>query len=610
MSNSIEICQSESVDLAVPSGQCMVVLNGRLCDFLVVKKVVRACYPEFGWAQLAYNPAVSQTSGSLDIQNIEDYVPMGTKVQIYSHYSGEAESLSPKKFLLFSGYIEGVNTTLAKKSFRVIFKARDISCKFERTIVSGKRIENGEREVYLEHEEVVFNQDCQPNRSKQMFTNGGYDYHIFSYDNATAGQFSAGDAIHYLLCEYTAHGLISMPSVEYLAIITNSLPVFDINVNGLSLVAALNKTCKSVGLEFMFVPNQSESLPDMGILFYRVGQRRTVELNRQYIGEALSISRTNVRNYSSVKKYWPVTNRYTGIGELKQFEATFELVKAWDSANEGFERDCYSTTDAGFELVENVYRKWCLNEAGDYTDEPYNCGEVFDFQKIFGTSNYICKRRKFLDCLSADTSGKSIGTYLEISYDSGATWQPFSGSYKLYTDECGIWISNNVFDDAFWDAAVANGLRFRITAAVNSDEHLSLSICDGPANSCAEVVDCFVTLPSKCYYSKVSNKSVLYLNTSVELGSPLEIDDSLKLHNYLRCYANSDDNLIEKITVTTLLLNCNYEPGDKVITSPDSCDVLGVSKDRRSLFWIDRVEIDYEKQTTKLNILRQRKYSL
>ena len=63
----------------------------------------------------------------------------------------------------------------------------------------------------------------------------------------------------------------------------------------------------------------------------------------------------------------------------------------------------------------------------------------------------------------------------------------------------------------------------------------------------------------------------------------------------------------EEIVVSTPIVAMHYYVGDKVICSPDSRDILGVKSDNRSIFWIERAEMDIEKQCTRLRILRRRR---
>ena len=47
-------------------------------------------------------------------------------------------------------------------------------------------------------------------------------------------------------------------------------------------------------------------------------------------------------------------------------------------------------------------------------------------------------------------------------------------------------------------------------------------------------------------------------------------------------------------------------PGDRVTSSPDSRDLLGGRRDNRSLVWIERVQVDFRQQCTRLKLVRQR----
>lgn len=610
MSNSIDFHQIEYNRTAIPAGAPIVSINGRISELLNTVKIVRAAYPEFGWAELIYEPALARSGEYIEPQDAENLIPFGSKVTICQLYSGCGSNSVPMQYSLFTGFVEKIDTFFTDKRVRLKFTVRDISAKFEKVIVTGQRINDSGRDVYLNGMPLVFNADGRNNRSVQQITYKGRSYHIFGISQNLSLPFSYSDAIYYLLCEYISCDILDMPTVEYLATLIDSIRVYDIDVDGQNLVKAIYKLCQPMGVNYCFVPNQDESGPDSCIVFYKPGRRRIVELNRQYCGETFDISRTNIHTFDSARSSWPVTKRYIGSGEFKVFEATFDLIKAWDPASEGGGVESYSTEAEDFNLVENVYRKWCLNEAGDYCLSPYNQGSAFDFSAIFQTDNYVHRRRKFLDCITSDIQGNSLETYVQVSYDSGSTWHLFEGSYDVLSDQCGIWISDKFFDEDYWAAAQTDQLRLRITASVRSDTRLTYAIADGPVNSSAEVADNILSLPAAYNYKYISPESIFYNVVSDEIDASGSVNDIEILAGHVRQQANTDRNIIEEITVTTPMVCTNFEPGDRVTTGPDSADILGIRKDARSLFWIERVEIDYDKQITKLKILRQRKYPL
>ncbi len=155
-------------------------------------------------------------------------------------------------------------------------------------------------------------------------------------------------------------------------------------------------------------------------------------------------------------------------------------------------------------------------------------------------------------------------------------------------------------------AVGAGTLKFRITASVASDERLTVAVADGPVNSAAEVIDIMLDLSGRFEFGKVSGKSIFSNSASSDIGVPDEVDDSEALHGYIRNLCETHEAIIETIDVETPVAGLYYNCGDGVTCSPDSRDVLGVRRDSRSLFWIERVAMDFQKQQTKLRILRRR----
>ena len=606
MSNSIDFSQVDQIGTIFPAGRPMVFINDQVCGFLVVEKIIRASYPEFGWAEIVYNSVGIESDQMIAPEAIEDIVPMGSKVSICQHYNDGMGVTNLRRHVLFSGYIEEIKTDITEDGCEIRLKARDLSAKLERLKVCGRRIYSNGDAVFIGDDKTVFNDEEEGNRSLEMIKCCGRTFYIFGGDASHSCRFSCSDAIQYLLCEHIMHGLVELPGLPQIENVFGDTILSDIDVGGMKVVAAINKCCQQVGVKFKFLPRQSEVGPDITIVFYRPGYGRCVEVNRQYDGDMFSVSRTNVHKLNSKRQSWPITQRYIGFGSVKEYEATFELVRAWDPAGEVYGQSKYSFTSNKFEELKDVYRKWCLNEGSDYSDLPFNAGDAFDLSNVFGTENYVTRRRRFLDCITSDVEGNSFGEYLEISYDSGFTWQEFAGSFDVLTDECGIWVSDEALDNELWAAEQAGGLRFRVTAVIEGDERLSHSVADGPVNSSVEVEDNFVSLPGEYCFRKVTGQSILQKSDSISTGIPNEADDTEKLAAHLIRMANITSNIAEQLEVTTPMVNCNFEPGDRVTSSPESRDILGVRRDGRSLFWIERVEMDFAKQCTKLEIVRQR----
>lgn len=608
MSNTIDYFQSEQKQLSLPAGSVSILVEGKLCPDLEVIEIVRSGWSEFGWAKLAYNPAAHTGA---DVKAAEDVVheyATGKTVCIRQYYN--ADLFGPTVFALpiFRGQIESSETqrTVGGEKFEII--ARDFSVNLKRLSVYGQRLakEDGSS-IFLAGLDTIFNPDGKGNANQTAIDLDGKSYTVF-YDESIQGRlWTYAEVIDYLLCEYVLEGQLKTPSFSRLQALTENQIVRDLDITGLNLVEALHRCCERIGLKFKFVPRLTDNGPGQAIVFYRTGSGRVVELNCQPAGQQLSISKTNIAQIHSRKKFCPVTHKYIAQGDFKIYEATFELVKTWDPGLEQNNYDSFSpSTNPSFCQVKDVYRKWCLNEGGQYSGPPYNQGNTFDFSQIFQSSNFVHRRRRFWPSLTTDVQGHSLGYFLQVSYNSGQSWWQYLHAFNILLDECGVWLSSDQLDMDTWTAALQGSLRFRITASVVSDERLTAVAVNGPINSTAPVVEHVITLPRQFKYRKVSDQSILTEPSSQAFGTPDEVDDSAALYEFVRRTAATSSEVIETYDIQTPSLMFDYRLGDIVSTSPESRDLLACRSDNRSISRILRVQMDFLKQCTNLKIVRQR----
>ena len=135
---------------------------------------------------------------------------------------------------------------------------------------------------------------------------------------------------------------------------------------------------------------------------------------------------------------------------------------------------------------------------------------------------------------------------------------------------------------------------------------MSCAVANGPVNSCVPVVEHIITLGRQFKYRKVSGQSVFAGSADQSLGEPDEVDDSTALYEFVRKKAEMSSEIVETVDVQTPYLAFDYQPGDRVSTSPESRDLLGVKGDSRSTSWIELVRMDFKKQCTNLRIVRKR----
>jgi len=608
MSNRIDFYQAQQTKLAIPAGRAEVLIDGQLCPYLEVFKITRSPWPDFSSARLVYNPALNPDESIVSAEEIEAIIQAGKSICIKQIYNGTVPDASAFGLIIFAGHIETIETKIDGNGESVEIIATDASETLKRITVYGQRVVNSDdSNLFLTGLETLFNSDGQANACNNSAQINGKSYTVFGQNASQAKFWTYAEVIQYLLCEYLPGQRLKIPDIEQLKSFTDNQVVYDLDVTGDNVLEALHKCCTMMGIEFKFIPRQDSIGPSQAIVFYRPGKTRNVELNCQSKGENLTISKTAVAELDNKRDFWPVTNKYIGQGDFKIFEATFNLVKAWDPADESTDSSKFSpSTNPDFYQVKNVYRKWTLNEAGDYTGSPYNQGDAFNFSKIFDTKNYAKSRRRFYPTLTMDKMDKSLGYFLEVSLNNGVDWSQYSDAFNNLLDECGIWLSSDQFDTDVWTAALNDTLEFRITASVISDERLSYSIADGPVNSVAQIIEQIITSSGRFKYKKVTSESI-FANSSLDsIGTIDEIDDSLALAGFIRQTASDSSNHFETIDIKTPCIAFDFDIGDRIATGPDSRDMLGAKNDNRSLYWIDEVQIDFANQQTELKIKRKR----
>jgi hypothetical protein len=601
MSNIIDVFQPEYRPLALPAATVAVFIAGLRCEDLEPVEIVRGLGPEFGWARLE--------ARGIDPEQIEDRFAAGLEVRLCQLYNSAPPGVALASVPLFVGQIETVETSIDADGASIAVVAKDASAALQRVTVYGQRVGQDEGSTsLLPGLATLFNPLGGGNAAVTPATLDGKTRTVFATGAGEAKMWTCAEAIHYLLCEYVPRDLIYRPSVESLLALTESRPVRDLDLTGLDLLEALHRCSEAAGMEFQFLPRLAETGPGQALAFSRRGGGRAVELNCQPPGETLSVARTNIAALHSQRSFHPLTHRYIGQGDFKVYEATFELRPAWDSALQDIDYGKFSaSTNPEFYKVKDVFRKWCLNEAGDYTGAPYHQGPPFDFSRLFEHGAYVPHRRRFWPALSTNAQGEPLGYLLHATFDYGLHWWEYRYAFNNLLDECGIWLSSDQLDMDTWIAALKGFLRFRITASVVSDERLTCVVADGPVGATTPVVDHVITLPRQFKYRKVSPQSLLAASSSAGPGRPDEADDSAALHQYVRQRALAAPAVAETLDVQTPSLLLHFQPGDRVTSSPESRDLLSCRRDNRSFTRIDRIHLDFRQQCTNLHLVRQRK---
>ena len=306
MSNRVDFFQGECKDLAISAARCEVFVEGGAYPFLEVVEIVQEGWPKFGRALLRYNPAAYEGSKSDSIKQMERIAAMGKRVEICRLYNAGIGEVKIEPLWVFVGQVEHIGTRLGPKEQILEITVKDFSARLDRVTIGGRReATTGGESTFNYGLEAVFNADGEPNASIEQVQHNGKSYTAFAAEGQEAKCWSVAEVLEYLLSEYVVYGLLQVPPAAYLKAFTGQKTADELNVEGKSVLDVVGGCCEQDGIEFYFAPVQSQTGPREKIEFYRPGEGREVELNLQYAGEKLSISRTNVCELESQKQNEP-----------------------------------------------------------------------------------------------------------------------------------------------------------------------------------------------------------------------------------------------------------------------------------------------------------------
>ena len=517
------------------ASQVAVEVDGKPAPWLGAVEISRALGPKLNRARFRVIGGQSGYEGRFE--ELAQAGRAGQRITAKLICSRDTASGNQLRWPLFTGVIVDGQASLSGEGEGVEVQACDSITYGSGAAVAGIRaLGHDGAAVYIKGAEAVFNPDGCGNASAELAKISGSDYRIFQANEAAAVDWSCAAAIRYVANEHLGDGAISDNAFCSLVQMTIGQVVRDVDVSGLEPLAALERLCERAGLYYYVgyeIGAEGEAIETLQ--FCRRGAGRRVSLRHQRAGESLDMRKTNVATCYLKSENVSETVKAIGRGDIKRFEGTFELVKAWDPALEQDNYELYSpSTNENFYSVRDVFRKYALNEAGDYTGSPYNRGECYDFSGVFGTSDYSCRRRRFRPCLSTSGSNESLGYYVELSYNDGAQWWPYSGAFNILLGECGVYVNCNQFDLDMWNAIRKNALRFRVTACVDADEPLTAELSNGPIKASRRVRTVVFDLGRQFRYRQISTQSIFCNASGDQIGEPEEVDDGASLRGALR----------------------------------------------------------------------------
>ena len=548
--------------LSMAASPVVVELDGRAAPWLSLVEVKRRCGPKLNQA-LFRVVGFSQTPAGR-FEDLAERAYPGQSVVAWLVYQTNGASGHQAKWPLFAGVIRAGQASMSGEAEGVEVSACDALAYGANEAIAGIRaLGPGAQPVWLGSSSAVFNEDGRANCSVESVSVSGRTYQVFALNEADATRWTYAAALRYLAGEYLGQAGYEAVMWSGVEALTAGQTLDDVDVSGLDIFAALERLCQQASLAFGLAHVPVGGEVRQVLHFFRAGMGRQVHLRHQGAGEALDLRKTNVVRCEAAASQPGETLQVTGWGDLKRFEGTFALTGGWAPALEANDYDLYSPiTNEDFLTVRDVFRKWVLNEEGDYSGPPYEQGPAYDLSGVFGTSEYSERRRRFWPCLSRDAAGQSLGYFLEVSYDSGTNWQVYPGAFDVLLDECGVSLTATQLDITMWNAIKKGALRFRMTATLVSDERLAVTVTDGPVICSRPVRRRLLELGGQFKYEQVSAVSIFH-NGAVWLGAPVR-DDSKALRGLVREQLRRLRQNSMSGQTTVLGLRTDLWPGDVV----------------------------------------------
>lgn len=265
--------------------------------------------------------------------------------------------------------------------------------------------------------------------------------------------------------------------------------------------------------------------------FYRRDEGTVVQLRHQALGSTLDTNLTNVEATAVTFDVANLFNQITIMGGYNAYEVTVELLRGWPESQDNLEQSQCAKTAENFASNKNAFRKWVLNEAGDYIGLRPEIDGVLtsDFRTAleaeFGASvweQFVPRRRGFAPTLTVKSEDASpIGPhegveleYYNVKYDSEhpdrePEWKPIGNwGVRMLDHECGIYFDGELppmeKELGFEGTTTRNNIRIRATFTFVSDKRLTGDAAKQMDSPQVDVAPLVIDAPMKFRHQEVS----------------------------------------------------------------------------------------------------------
>jgi len=511
-------------------------------------------------AGLGFSP---ETGDDLRLEDLAPRIGPGRLVTAALLRGGILPGAERRDLLLFKGRIGQIEMHLDSDGEELRFEAEDLTGELLERRVGGRRAWTAEGSAdRVEGLPLVFNPEGRPNASDQPYDPGdGEPYTVFAPDSAAAATaWTLDQAVAYLLAEHGGAETVDVPSPGEIHSMVGALVIRDVAVEGRTLGEALEALLELAGARITVAAEPQETGVSRRLEIRRPDRAPAAWLVHQRPGSRYDPAATSFSALAVRMHFDAAPRRYVARGDRKLYESTFDLAKGWDDSLATYTPEDFSpTTNPDFAAVHDVFRKWVLNEAGDYSDTPYNRGLAWDFSGLFEGPLYVRRRRRFLPCLSRDGLGRSRGVYAEVSLDGGATWQQMSLAARVLADECGLYLTGDPLPNRYLAAAMRGLVSVRVTATVESDSCLSAEREeDGPADRPGRTRH--LSVPAGYRFRQVAATSRFYGQ-----GGADDADDTARLQELVDAAYAADRRSPAPTRIEIPYLALGHRPGERLL---------------------------------------------
>ncbi len=374
--------------------------------------------------------------------------------------------------VLFDGCITRLTMGLESDGERLGFEAEDTAGEILRRRVGGRRVRTAGGTVeHVDGLALVFNPEGVANASGDLYDPGsGEPYTVFAPAVPDASAWTLDAAVAYLVAEHGRSTEVAVPTPSEIAACLPAIIIRDVSLEGRTLGAALDALLELVGGRVAVLIEPGPAGVSRRLELLLPDRAPTAWLAYQPVGSRFDPAATSLAGLAVEMHFESAPRRYVARGDRKIYESTFDLVPGWNDALASYDPDLFSPShNPGFDAVRDVFRKWVLNEAGEFSAAPYNRGQAPDLSGVFQGESYVRRHRRLMECLSRDGAGRSYGVHVEVSQDGGASWERPGVSVRVLPNECGVYFRDDPLPSRYLLAAMSGQVRVRVTAAIESD---------------------------------------------------------------------------------------------------------------------------------------------